>query len=135
VSGCIIHPNAPTAGGYRRVRVGGRRTAAHRLAYCEAHSLSLDEIDGFVVRHRCDNPGCVNPDHLELGTQADNVRDRDERGRTSRGASHYSAKLTEVDVLAIRSDSCPYSLENQKKYGISDSAIWRIVSRRTWKNT
>ena len=63
--------------GYGYVGKDGRYWLAHRLAWTEAYGPIPD---GQVVRHRCDNPPCVRLDHLELGTQADNVRDRDTRG-------------------------------------------------------
>ena len=59
------------------------RVRAHRFAYAMAHGVAIP--DELVVRHRCDNPGCVRPEHLLLGTTADNVKDRTDRGRSACG--------------------------------------------------
>lgn len=102
------HPNGKF--GYGRVMVNGRRVLAHRRAW----ELLVGPIpDGLKVLHRCDNPPCVRPDHLFLGTLADNNRDRDAKGRTSTGPSHAAAsnpwraalakrKLSDGDVQKIR---------------------------------
>lgn len=73
-------PSTPSQGGYRQVSIGGRVVAAHRLAY---ESAIGPIADGLHVLHRCDNRGCVRPDHLQLGTPADNARDRVSKGRNS----------------------------------------------------
>jgi hypothetical protein len=77
--GCWIWQGNRDRKGYGRISVKGRTTSTHRLAYRLAHGGDIP--DGLVVRHRCDNPPCVNPDHLEIGTPADNSRDMVERGR------------------------------------------------------
>lgn len=68
--------------GYGRVSVGGRRMYAHRLAYLATHFVIPE---GLVVMHRCDNPPCVNPDHLAIGTYADNTADMIAKGRSRLG--------------------------------------------------
>lgn len=79
-NGCWNWRGARYRKGYGRISIDGRQVAAHRTAYRLAHG----EIpDGLVVRHRCDNPPCINPDHLEVGTAADNSRDMVERGRSA----------------------------------------------------
>ena len=69
----------------------GRTTSAHRVAYCKEHGLSLSDIKGLQVCHACDNPKCVNPEHLWLGTRKQNMQDCIAKGRFSRGASHSQA--------------------------------------------
>lgn len=81
---CVEHTQKGWNGyGTKSVKVNGvwRMGKLHRLAYCEAHGLSLDDIAGKVVMHTCDNPRCINPDHLVLGTQAQNNADRHAKGR------------------------------------------------------
>lgn len=87
--------------GYGVTQVWGRRLLAHRVAYALAYNADIDA--GLVVRHKCDNPGCVNPSHLELGAQADNMHDMRERGRDLRGCAHPNSKLTPEKADCIRS--------------------------------
>ena len=107
---------------------------AHRVAYCEAHGLDLDDIDGWVVRHKCDNRACVEPEHLELGTNLDNIRDRHERGRNATGLSHGMAKLCDEAVRDIRSRFVKGSrgpdgaVALAGEYGVSRSAILMLAN-------
>src|SRR5512138_3094264 len=88
----------PSKYGLFNVRLG-KSVLAHRVAY----ELAKEPIpDGMCVLHRCDNPPCVNPDHLFLGTDADNTRDRVQKGRAASGERNSQAKLTPALVMAIR---------------------------------
>ena len=87
--------------------------------------------------HRCDNPPCVRPEHLFIGTDGDNVKDRQGKGRTAHGETHYMAKLSDADVADIRSRYGPLHrhLGNGKRlaeeYGVSKSTISVIVNRKS----
>ena len=119
---------------YGRLSYRGVPMAAHRAAW-ESFNGTIIPPKG-VVRHKCDNPPCVNPDHLELGTQADNMADRQRRGRCnfSRGGDHPHAKLTAEDVLIIRASSESPSIL-AKRYGLwGASSINNIRQRRSWKH-
>lgn len=127
--------------GYGQRRWRGKVHRAHRVAYVESNDVDMDEIKGKVVRHRCDNPACVNPGHLQLGSQADNVRDAWSRGRgvnpSFKGESHWNAKLSKRDVLEIRRRHkrwCPVngSTALGREFGVSVEAISNVVSRKTW---
>lgn len=102
---------------------------SHRLAWSEHNQQPIPA--GMVVRHSCDNPGCCNPWHLLVGTNLDNVQDRNERGRTARGARNGRARLTEEQVLAIYCDPSPYS-EIATRASVSISAVSDIKTGRNW---
>ena len=110
----------------------GEQKLAHRLSY-EMHFGEVP-AKGLVVRHRCDNPLCVNPDHLMLGTPADNMRDKVARGRQSRGQDSPNAKLTEADVREIRSAPDGQGRAMARKFGISYGTVSSIRNRHTWKH-
>lgn len=134
--GCWIFTGAGTRSGtgHGKLLVGGKLTYAHRLSY-EVHVGPIP--DGMVVRHRCDVPQCVNPAHLHLGTQADNVADNVRRGRVARGEAVKSAKLTEAKVREIRARYVPYTVSCQtlaNEYGVSLKVIEKIVKRRAWQH-
>lgn len=129
------------AGGYGVLRVPlSRQTAlAHRVAYCKAHGLTLADIRGLVVRHKCDNRACVATDHLLLGSQADNVKDMVSRGRRrpTVGADHPGAKLTDANVVEIRSSYVMRSpsfgaVALAQKFGVTRKQIVAIVFGRAW---
>lgn len=117
---------------YGRFKVDGGWVFAHRYAWFLAtgHAPPND----LMVRHTCDNPPCVRPSHLLLGTHLDNVADKVARGRQPRGVTHPLAKLTEADVIAIRKASAggeSYSALG-RQYGVTFHNIRRICLRLTW---
>lgn len=130
--------------GYGRAYHEGKTVGAHRLAYCQHHGIPLSAIAGKMIRHKCDNPPCINPLHLEPGTAADNMRDMVERGRQCkwegrrRGEGNPKCRLKQADVDAIRSRYIRYSVPHGTKsiardYGVSHRTIVDIVLGRTWK--
>lgn len=78
---CIEHQGAMYDNGYGAARWGDTVTCAHRIAYCKAHGLTLADIEGLMVLHDCDYRPCINPAHLLLGTQKDNMQDMLAKGR------------------------------------------------------
>lgn len=92
---------------------------------------------GLLVLHKCDNPPCVRPDHLFLGTHADNIADMIAKGRYGgprqlpRGASHHNAKLTEVAVHVIRS-SLMSNTWLAERFGVSDDTVRLVKRRKIW---
>lgn len=90
-----------------------------------------------VVRHKCDNPWCVRPDHLEIGTKADNNADRDARGRqvAPKGIGHGMHKLADSDVLEIRAN--PFALSRKglaARFCVTQQMISLIVNRKNWRH-
>jgi hypothetical protein len=106
-----------------------RRYRVHRLAWQEHHRLPVPA--GGVIRHSCDNPRCCNPHHLLVGSQLDNIMDRDDRFRTARGSSNGRATLTEAKALAIFAAEGTYR-EIGKRFDVSKAAVSDIKRRRTW---
>jgi hypothetical protein len=125
--------------GYGTVSYRGKRgVRAHRLAYVRAKGIDIDDIEGMVVRHKCDNPGCVNPDHLEIGTQKDNMQDAIARGRKAmfRGSELGSSKLTESDIPAIRRLMASGVRQERigEMFGVSQNVISQIKRGRIWRH-
>ena len=92
---------------------------------------------GLEVCHRCDNPKCVNPDHLWLGTHIENVEDTVRKGRnvSFKGEANGASKLTQKQVNEIRDMSKKYSsIEIAKIYSITREHVWGIVKYRVWKD-
>lgn len=120
--------------GYGMIPYGGKLVYAHRAAYEVANGVTIPT--GVVVRHGCDNPPCVNLNHLKLGTQADNARDKMERGRvkTSRGERNGRARLTTDEVLRIRKMYSDGVVGDAlaEEFGVSATAVRNIIHRRTW---
>lgn len=107
----------------------GRQQRLHRIVFL--HHNPVPDIPNFVVRHTCDNPGCINPHHLVAGTQADNVRDSIIRGRRATGEHNGSAVLSEQDINNIRSSPLGNSLL-ALQFNISRTHVWRIRSGKSW---
>ena len=110
--------------------------AAHRVAY-ELHKGPIPP--GMLIMHSCDNPPCVNPDHLSVGTARDNVLDCINKGRRggacNQGEKNNTTKLTEVQVLEIRRTHQRTFGENTrlaKIYGVNQHTISDIVKGKTW---
>jgi hypothetical protein len=131
--GCWLWTGAKTRDGYGKLEVHGRTVYAHRLAY--EHWYEPIE-DGLRILHKCDTPECVNPDHLQTGTQADNIADMYAKNRQVilRGENHGSAKITMAIVYEIRLLSATLTYwELAKKFNISYAQVGRIVRGERWK--
>jgi len=124
-TGCIEFTGTKHPFGYGAMKVDGVPTGAHRVAW----ALAFGPIpEGKHVCHRCDNPPCVTPEHLFLGTNADNIRDKVAKGRQrgpGRGEQHHNAKISDADAEAIRA-STKLQKELAVEYGISQSMVSRI---------
>lgn len=112
---------------------GVMHTKAHRYSWALQHGVPIP--DGMVVCHSCDNPRCVNPAHLWLGTQDDNMRDKISKGRHvlnhARGEARPEAKLTESEVRVILLDARPYAVI-AADYGVHTQTISSIKNRKSW---
>lgn len=129
---------ATISAGYGAISVYQYARYAHRVAWMYANKA--DEPVGKVVMHSCDNRVCCNPRHLSAGTHSDNSQDMVRKNRawkpTVRGEDHPMAKLTEKQVIDIRSalDSGETATELAGKYGVSAAYIRRIGRRKNWRH-
>lgn len=117
--------------GYGQLTYKSKAKLAHRLSY-ELHKGSIPEKQ--VVMHTCDNKTCVNPEHLKLGTQADNMRDMSVKNRSLRGSKNPTAKLTEKRVVCIRADNSSTNEELAGKFNVDKTLIRLIKSKKIWKH-
>lgn len=130
-SGCWGWQASKDKDGYGRYVSRGHEIKAHRYMYL----IQNGEFDrNLLVCHRCDNPGCVNPKHLFLGTQQANMRDKVSKGRQLSGSANGASKLTEEQVVRIREE---YPRKSQyvlaKRFNVSRSLIGQIVTNKVWR--
>lgn len=135
-SGCIEWVGY-VLNGYGRIRWKGQRLAVHRVVYEHYHG----PLGDLCVCHECDNPRCVNPDHLFSGTRAENNADKVRKGRQAKGSGHgvqgeknHFAKLTAPQVLAIRAELGLTQRQIAAKYGISPPQVSNILNRKEWSH-
>jgi len=132
--GCWLWVGATASHGYGNIETENRRemVLSHRLSY-EMHKGPIP--DGLLVRHRCDTRCCVNPEHLEVGTQKDNLRDMVERGRASKGPERGTRwKLTAADVIAIR-EAGRTGVKHRdiaRQFNMSQAQVSKIIARDAW---
>jgi len=115
--------------GYGSVWYEGKSMGVHRLTYL----LNKGSIpEGHVIRHACNTPLCVNPEHLEVGTHQDNINDKVRANRQAKGGEHGRAKLTPEQAKEIRCSplSNPvlgklYGVDRRTCYAIKKGVVWR----------
>jgi hypothetical protein len=123
-------PANPRGLPYGRFRFSGRAVLAHRLAW-ELRNGPIPA--GMAVLHRCDNPKCINPEHLFTGTQEANVADRNDKLRHAHGVTHGSAKLDDEKVRQIRREAKSDS-EWASLFSVTKSTVRHARNRLTWKH-
>lgn len=137
-TGCWFWIGSLTASGsYGQISVNGVPKRAHRVSFeVYKHNIS----NGLLVLHHCDNSMCINPDHLFLGTYADNTRDMIKKGRAklspAYGKNNPRNKFTENDILNIRNrrENGESLYVMATEYNTSISTLSYIVKRKTWTN-
>lgn len=124
--------------GYGSLKVNGKSVVAHRYSWEIHHGPIPSKI---FVCHKCDNPACVNPKHLFLGSPSDNINDMVRKGRMNctgpknakRGEQNWNHRLTSEQVIAIRNDLRPQRVIAQE-YGVTQAMISSIVRRKSWRH-
>lgn len=136
-SGCWIWTACCCSSGYGKIGVGSAVERAHRVSWV-IHNGPIPEGNGYhgtCVLHRCDVPACVNPDHLFLGTIADNISDMMAKGRRGdtalQGTAHGMSKLSSVDAIKIFNDP-RVQTDIALAYEISQTTISKIKRREHW---
>lgn len=139
---CIDHGKSGSKEGYsyRRLPISRKQILRHRLAYCEHHNITLDDIEGYVIRHSCDNPRCINPLHLLKGTHADNVQDKVSRNRQAKHEQNGRAVIRLIDAEWIRNNYVYGSRELgapalARRFGINKTSVMRIIKGVNWNAT
>ncbi|RSK70341.1 HNH endonuclease [Enterobacter huaxiensis] len=136
LSACVEHKQNRKYG-ITTTKVNGKTVSIklHKKAYCEANGLTLDDIRGLIVMHECDNPKCINPSHLRIGTHQDNMSDMALKGRSCHrhGELNPRAKLSSSDVDEIKRLK---GKKTQKQiadmFNVSKSHIGRIQRGDRW---
>ena len=133
---CIEHTQTGDSRGYGTARIPGtrRRTTLHRRVYAESNGKDFADIDGVLIRHTCDNPRCINPEHLIEGIPQDNMQDKVDQGRCPKPG----ALLTESQVNYIHENYKAKCKVNGAKalairFGVSLNTVWRVAAGVTFK--
>ena len=121
--------------GYGSFSLGGKTARAHRVAYSLSHGPTLGRMH---VLHRCDNPSCMNPNHLFLGTNTDNHADKEHKGRGNqpKGVDNTNAKLSDGKVLWIR-EMLTEGMTHKRisdYFGVARQQVSMVASGLSWSH-
>lgn len=130
--GCWLWTGCRIKNGYGRLYINRKPFLAHRLMWVLTHGEVSDRLE---VCHHCDNPSCVNPLHLFVGTHRDNMRDAEAKGRFGShvGENNHRALLTSEQVLAIRKSTATLN-ELAAQYGIKPNYASAVRRGHKWKH-
>lgn len=130
---CMLSSKAKMSTGYTQVKYNGKLVYKHRLSYAQAHGLDVFNLDGLVL-HKCDVRHCYNPDHLFLGTYQDNMTDKVNKGRQTKGVETTWGKLTDEDRAYIQANYRKRSkgvrsnvYELAEKFNVHVTSIYHVV--------
>ncbi|PVU81347.1 HNH endonuclease (plasmid) [Cellulomonas sp. WB94] len=126
-NGCLVWQAGRISTGYGKLNWNGHQMTAHRAAW---ESVNGPIPEGMFVRHKCDNRPCCNPDHLELGLHADNMRDMTDRGRQATGARLPQTRLTDDEVREIRRAVAGGELQRvvAARFGVTQGYVSTLVA-------
>ena len=133
-TGCWMWTGSLNRTGYGRMMFGPAASRRARFAHRVSYEVHVGPIpDDAYLCHTCDTPACVNPAHLFVGTQSDNMHDAATKGRTSRGEARHNARLTAEQARSIRDDPRGHAAV-AREYGVGYSTVKAIRDGRTWKH-
>lgn len=130
-TGCLNWTASRQNNGYGQFHLNGAMRLAHRISF-ELHHGAVPE--GMFVLHKCDNRICINPDHLFVGTQAENLADMVAKGRQANGISNGHTRLRDQDVIAIRRSVGVSQADLARSFGTTSTHIRRIRSGENWSH-
>ena len=132
---CWVWHGSKAKFGYGILVLNGKNRLAHRLSYALANNVS-DLPRGKHVCHKCDNPPCINPAHLFLGSPWDNQEDKRRKGRIPYGMDAFGTKLSDDDVRYIRKHAVDFDGEVRcmQRYRVSQGTIQSIYKRKSRQN-
>jgi len=139
-SGCRIWTGAVQRNGYGAFKIDGHKIDAHVASWRIANGGIAVPL-GQLVMHKCDCRMCVNPEHLQIGTASENMKQANQDGRgddfISLGERHYKAKLTEALVRELRSEYATGNISGRKladKHGLVYATVKSVLQRKSWKH-
>ena len=132
---CLLTTSQVLRKGYGIARLGRRTVPIHRMAL--EVKIGRDLVPGEQSNHTCHRPGCINPDHLYVGSHQENMRDRQRLGRQARGEANGQSKLTDDNVREIRLRHATGAISMLKlsfEYGVHNTIIRDVIMRKNWKH-
>lgn len=124
---CVSHKT--NVNGYPRFYRNGKLQLISRYLWIEKYGVIDKNLE---IMHKCDNPKCINLDHLMLGTHDDNMKDSMNKARQTRGIHNSQTKLTEKKVRIIRKSKLS-GRALARKYGVNHATIQDVINRKNWK--
>lgn len=134
--GCWLWTASVDRKGYGKITVRTGEKTKWVIAHRAVYELLVGPIpEGMHLLHHCDNPLCVNPSHMFIGTNDDNIRDMIAKGRNNKGEDQHCAKLTESQVIEIRRKLASVDQKTlANEYGVTVGCIRAIRIRKSWKH-
>ena len=134
-TGCWIWEKRTNPDGYGEMWYGDNSERCHRVS---AIVFLGEDIKGKVVMHMCDTPACVNPDHLKVGTQTENIKDMDAKGRRACGEDNGNSSLNYKLVKTLREEYEVNGMSRKQissKYGVKKTALRNVLTYNSWRNS
>lgn len=126
---CVLTWLADNGAGYARIMINGKRILHHRYVYHRHNNISLEDMEGKLVLHTCDNSRCINPAHLYLGTHEDNMRDMVARNRVRTGKQLTQEIANDIRARRYKATGKELAAE----YGVEVDTIYDVWTGKTWK--